>query len=241
MRPVPAIDRFGRFLECPSVLQQAAYTKIESGDPPFRFRFVRNARARRYILRVVPGGIARVTIPRGGTLDQAQQFLQRNREWLLKQLAKATDSWTHGSRILIRGNPVVLVVDGDFVTAGEWRIPLGGRSVRSTVESHLYALAAPELTKKTYEFAEQFGLAVRQVSVRNQRTRWGSCSSRGRISLNWRLMQTPEFVSDYIIVHELMHLREMNHSPRFWREVASAYPAYREAERWLRRHAGLLR
>jgi predicted metal-dependent hydrolase len=78
------------------------------------------------------------------------------------------------------------------------------------------------------------------VLVRNQRTRWGSCSARRTISLNWRLIQTPPFVRDYIIVHELMHLREMNHSQRFWHQVARAYPRWREAEAWLKQHRRLL-
>ena len=73
------------------------------------------------------------------------------------------------------------------------------------------------------------------MSVRNQRSRWGSCSVNGTISLNWRLVQTPEFVRDYIIYHELMHLREMNHSARFWARVEEVCPPWREAEHWLKR------
>jgi hypothetical protein len=82
---------------------------------------------------------------------------------------------------------------------------------------------------------------VCRVVVRNQRTRWGSCSRRGTLSLNWRLVQAPVFVRDYIILHELMHLREMNHSARFWRLVEAACPDYAMAERWLKAHANLLR
>jgi predicted metal-dependent hydrolase len=74
--------------------------------------------------------------------------------------------------------------------------------------------------------------------VRNQRSRWGSCSRRGTISLNWRLIQTPVSVRDYVILHELAHLKEMNHSKRFWREVARLCPDYKEAENWLKRHSG---
>jgi len=77
--------------------------------------------------------------------------------------------------------------------------------------------------------------------VRSQKSRWGSCSRRGTISLNWRLIQTPDFVRDYIILHELAHLREMNHSPRFWRAVIEFCPGYRDAERWLRAHSDILR
>jgi len=82
---------------------------------------------------------------------------------------------------------------------------------------------------------------VRHVTVRNQRSRWGSCSASGTISLNWRLVQTPESVRDYIIYHELVHLRyEMNHSGRFWARVAEVCPWWQEAEYWLKRNGSLL-
>jgi len=81
---------------------------------------------------------------------------------------------------------------------------------------------------------------VRRITVRNQRSRWGSCSRRGTISLNWRLVQTPVFVRDYLVLHELAHLKEMNHSRRFWDEVARLCPGFREAERWLKQHSRLL-
>ena len=81
---------------------------------------------------------------------------------------------------------------------------------------------------------------VKQVTVRNQRSRWGSCSAGGTISLNWRLVQTPDSVRDYIIYHELMHLREMNHSDRFWMRVAEICPWWNDAELWLKRNGSLL-
>jgi predicted metal-dependent hydrolase len=84
-------------------------------------------------------------------------------------------------------------------------------------------------------------LPARRVTVRNQRSRWGSCSRHGTISLNWRLIQTPTHVQDYIILHELCHLREMNHSARFWREVERVCPNSAAAERWLNQHSALLR
>ena len=82
------------------------------------------------------------------------------------------------------------------------------------------------------------GVLGQQISVRNQRSRWGSCSAGGTISLNWRLVQTPDFVRDYIIYHELMHLKEMNHSNRFWTRVEEVCPHWRDAERWLKRQPG---
>ena len=78
------------------------------------------------------------------------------------------------------------------------------------------------------------GIEVHRISIRNQRSRWGSCSRRGSISLNWRLVLVPDFVREYVMLHELMHRRELNHSPRFWRLVAGVCPRLVEARRWLR-------
>jgi predicted metal-dependent hydrolase len=101
-------------------------------------------------------------------------------------------------------------------------------------------LAARELPARVLELAAPHHLPVQRVTVRNQRSRWGSCSRRGTISLNWRLVQTPLFVRDYLVLHELAHLREMNHSSRFWSEVERICPDFPEAERWLKQHSGLL-
>jgi hypothetical protein len=112
--------------------------------------------------------------------------------------------------------------------------------LRPTLEAHFLRMAKVELPGRTWELAAVTGMAVSAVSVRNQRTRWGSCTSEGGISLNWRLIQTPDFVRDYIIHHELMHLKEMNHSDRFWARVEEVCPGWREAERWLKRNGSLL-
>jgi predicted metal-dependent hydrolase len=109
------------------------------------------------------------------------------------------------------------------------------------VEAWFREIAGPELTARAFELARLHAQPIARVRVGNQRTRWGSCSISGTISLNWRLIQTPPFVRDYIIVHELMHLREMNHSRRFWEHVAAACPEYKSAEAWLRNNACLLR
>ena len=96
------------------------------------------------------------------------------------------------------------------------------------------------LGNRTWELSALTGVEVKHVTVRDQRSRWGSCSANGTISLNWRLVQTPESVRDYIIYHELMHLREMNHSARFWARVEEVCPGWREAEHWLKRNGSLL-
>ena len=110
---------------------------------------------------------------------------------------------------------------------GATRLPAGD-------EANLRRQAARELPARLADLARAHGFAVSGVSIRNQRTRWGSCSASGRISLNWRLVRVPPDVRDYVLLHELVHLRHHDHSPRFWRELARLCPHYAEARRRLR-------
>jgi len=195
----------------------------------------RRHNARRYILRLNENGDGGcVTIPRSGSWDEARRFARRNVPWLEERLQRWREkakSALPENQILFRGEPV----------ATETLIALFPNSQGASAKSILWALARNELPPRVNELAAVHGLAVKRVSVRDQRSRWGSCSVKGVISLNWRLVQTPEFVRDYIIVHELMHLREMNHSDRFWNLVYAAFPRTNEAERWLKSHGTMLR
>ena len=211
---------------------------------------VRHPRARRYLLRLRPDGTARVTIPRGGSLGAAVEFAQRNATWLARQLERLAARpgkpavWTLGTEILFRGERVRIAAnDLDRLCFADQQVPVpaDGSNLRPIIERHLRKLATLELPLRVTELATQHGLNVGRVSVRNQRTRWGSCSRRGTISLNWRLIQTPASVRDYIILHELAHTRQMNHSARFWQEVEKVCPEYRSAERWLKQHSALLK
>lgn len=101
--------------------------------------------------------------------------------------------------------------------------------------------AEAELPPRLLALAASLGLTVGKVTIRNQRTRWGSCGRDGHITLNWRLMLMPDQVRDYVLIHELMHLRRLDHSPAYWRLVADACPGYREARQWLRAHGASLR
>ena len=94
--------------------------------------------------------------------------------------------------------------------------------------------ARRELPPRLLELAARHGLTVSRVSIRNQRWRWGSCSRNGHICLNWRLVMMPESVRDYVLIHELMHLKRMDHSPKFWKLVAEACADYRSARDYLR-------
>jgi predicted metal-dependent hydrolase len=211
-------------------------------------RLVRHPRARRYLLRLRPDGTAQVTIPRGGSAHAARSFAERQIPWLEKQWQRLQDrprvhaEWVVGSQILFRGESVaILAAAPGYVQLGAELIKCGeAANLRPALQKHLGRLAARELPPRVRELAAQHGVEVAAVSVRNQRTRWGSCSRHGRISLNWRLIQLPGFASDYVILHELMHRRQLNHSPKFWREVAQVCPEYEKAERWLKQHSALL-
>ena len=100
-------------------------------------------------------------------------------------------------------------------------------------EPGLRKRAVKELPAELLALADRFGISVTRVSIRNQRSRWGACSSRGSITLNWRLVLVPAFVREYVMIHELMHRRELNHSKRFWKHVAAACPRHEDARKWL--------
>jgi predicted metal-dependent hydrolase len=222
------------------------------GSQLMSLTMVRHPRARRYLLRLLADGSARVTIPRGGSAKAAREFAERHTSWLAGQLQRLhsrppeSSAWQIGSEIFFRGEKVLIQAGADgeaFVQSGNEmiRISTTASDLRPAIERHLRGLAARELPPLVMELAMQHGVTVRRVSVRGQKTRWGSCSRRATISLNWKLVQTPIYVRDYIVLHELMHLRQMNHSRKFWREVESVCPDYQTAENWLKQNAKLLR
>jgi predicted metal-dependent hydrolase len=219
-------------------------------------QLVRHPRARRYVLRLTADGVPRVTIPRWGSKREALAFLESQRDWdareRLRQAervrARPAREWRDGRTILLEGRPMVLrraanrrvgVVEGEDVLHVTPR-PRDGDDLRPVAMAWMLARAKGVLPARLLELAARFDLAVTQVSVRNQRARWGSCATGGRISLNWRLVQTPDAVRDYVLIHELMHLRQPNHSARFWALVARACPDHEVSRRWLRAHEAAL-
>lgn len=214
-----------------------------------RVEFVRKRRARRYILRMRPDGSARVTIPPGGSQAGALAFAAQHGGWMERQLLKprpaAAAPWGIGTEIWFRGErwPLRSGERPDEIAFANHsvRVRSGTGCCRAEIEWELRRLATGELVARTVELARLHEIAIARVSVRDQRSRWGSCSATGTISLNWRLIQTPPPVRDYIILHELMHRLEMNHSPRYWERVAAVCPEYPAAEAWLKEHRELLR
>ena len=207
----------------------------------YEVSITRHRRARRYLLRVCPDGSLRLTVPRGAAIAEGLQFAARQADWIERERIRQrrrSAPWGDGSRVLFRGVEERLRVTGATACCGGELIALSNvvADVRAAVEAHFRAVATRELPASCLELAAVHGLKVTRVTVRNQKSRWGACSPRGLITLNWRLIQMPPAVSEYVLFHELMHLRQPNHSRRFWREVESVCPTWRESERWLRRH-----
>jgi predicted metal-dependent hydrolase len=161
------------------------------------------------VIRVRPDGTVCVTVPRWGSRRHAEIFVQQERAWIERQLARMV---TDLPRLAYTSEAIA---------------ELRGQAERD-LPWHLHRLAA------------HHGLTVKRVTVRDQRSRWGSCSPLGHICLNWRLVLMPDEVRDYVLVHELMHLRRLDHSRHFWRLVARACPDHEEARRWLRENRLLL-
>jgi predicted metal-dependent hydrolase len=226
---------------------------LVAGARTYDVEFVRVRRARHYILRLVGPGKARVTIPRGGSRAEAERFVRDRVGWLererYRQAVQITSSgpWRAGTIVLLRGSEATLGVEraGD----GKTQIRLGDvdftidtpapTDLRPLVERRLRDLAAHELPPRARELADAHGFRPSGLTIRNQRSRWGACSPGGRLSLNWRLVQMPPNVRDYVILHELVHLQHLNHSARFWQKLARLCPDYREARAWLSANARL--
>jgi predicted metal-dependent hydrolase len=214
--------------------------------------FVRSDRARSYRLTLRKDGVAAVTIPVRGSEREARAFAEQHRDWLTRARARharrprPASVWSVGTQVLWRGEMTEIRAAGAAerprvcLAADIFSVPALEGDLRAPLEAGFARRAKIELPARTWELAAETRANLKHVTVRNQRSRWGSCSAGGTVSLNWRLVQAPESVRDYIIYHELMHLREMNHSARFWSRVDEVCSWWRDAERWLKRNGSLL-
>ncbi len=130
--------------------------------------------------------------------------------------------------------PPVTIADGEIRVRGD------PRHIPRRVRDHLAALARDELARRARPLAARIGRKIARVSVRDTKSRWGSCSASGNLSFSWRLIFAPERVIDYVVAHEVAHLAEMNHGPRFWRLVESLAPGNAQPRAWLDRHRARL-
>ncbi len=225
---------------------------MEAGGRHLPVSFKVNRRAKKYLIYVRRTAEISVTIPRYGSALGAAKFLAQQNQWIerawrkIEAQGQARGRLEPGSKVWFRGSLAVIQTEPEGnrarVLAGDELCGLAdpGQDFRTVVENRLKEIARNELPVRVTELAALHGSRVQTVAVRNQRTMWGSCSRRGAISLNWRLAHVPQAVRDYVIVHELMHLREMNHSARFWALVKGACPDFEQYRRWLKENGRAL-
>jgi predicted metal-dependent hydrolase len=201
------------------------------------YRITRNPRARGLRLVVDARGV-RVTLPRRTPERLAEAALRSRGEWVLDALDKVRVAAPAALGI----GDLVPLLDGVVpITAGGSGICVDpSQPVDIQVEQWFRRAARGHLGDLVEEWALRLGVTPRRVVVRGQRSRWGSASTRGEISLNWRLMMAPTQVGEYVVIHELAHLLVMDHSPRYWAVVARHCPDHLDRRRWLRLHGDAL-
>ena len=209
---------------------------------PVRLR--RNARAKKMILRVdgVNGDI-KLTAPKHVSLSALRKFLNEHKNWIEVERAKVQAHAALGSGDVLpyQGERFTL----EFLDASPRKVQLfdgkilvGGPADQAParLERWLRAEAKKTLTDDAADFAEQLGVAIARISIGDMKSRWGSCSSSGTLRFNWRLLLAPVDVRRYVAAHEVAHLLEMNHSPRFWGHVEGMMADYTRHRAWLRKN-----
>ncbi|MCI5044751.1 MAG: M48 family metallopeptidase [Aquisalinus sp.] len=217
---------------------------IEGREIPVELRV--NRRARRYILKVDPFKPAiLLTCPSERQKKAALAFAGERLDWIARQLSEAPtpQPFIAGTNIPLRGVDHEIINEPDKrrsveVYASPKRIVIGGDPIHlgRRLEDWLRREARRDFSAQADLFCTQLGVDRRRITVRDTKTRWGSCSSNGTISFNWRLILSPKFVYRYVIAHEVSHLRHMDHSVLFWRTVDSLVGDRQEAESWLKDH-----
>ncbi|MDP3061587.1 MAG: SprT family zinc-dependent metalloprotease [Chloroflexota bacterium] len=221
-----------------------------------RYTLKRSARARyvRFEVRSETG--LTVVVPLRYPLDKLSEMLRAKRHWILAKLTQfertpppRPDKFTDGSSIPYLGRSLRVTVTGDIggaggvtrdgdglvVTAGP-----GNGCVSALLEHWYRAQAARVIRARVEELGAVLGVSYNRLTIRGQRTRWGSCSRKGNLNFNWKLLMAPQPVVDYVVVHELAHLAVMDHSKRFWSLVAQHCPDWRAHRRWLKEHGAEL-
>lgn len=221
---------------------------LEFPDTRLSYAIRASARRRTLSLELRPDGSLTVAAPRGMALTTIRAFVESRRVWieakraLISQPVPARPALESGARLSYLGADLVLNVASAPARRAACRresdtlvieVP-HNKPMRPAIEAWYRREAARHAAARVAHFAPQVGRAVNRITIRAQRTRWGSCSSSGAISLNWRLMQAPPEIFDYVVVHELCHLLVPNHSPRFWAEVARVLPDWRSRRAELR-------
>jgi predicted metal-dependent hydrolase len=212
-------------------------------------RLRRHRQARRYTLRIDASSRDVVlTIPPRGSIREAKEFAQKHGDWIAARLKRLPEAapFAHGVDVPLRGVAHRIVhrrnqrgtVWTETSSAGEPLLCVAGEAVHLNrrVNDFLRREATRDIEAASRRYASELGLTIKRISVRDQSSRWGSCSNTGVLSFSWRLILAPSFVLDYLAAHEVCHLVELNHSPRFWRLVKRLYPHCDRAKTWLDVH-----
>ena len=215
-------------------------------DLPYRIR--RSDRARRVRVSVDAQGAVEVVLPRRSPASAAPAAIEELRPWIERRLhaagkLRATIA-ARGATLPYLGTQLTLTPQAGRTRAHRTRdallVPAEPDRARQAIERWYRRAAAAEIAPRLDAAAAALRTSYTTLSIRGQRTRWGSCSSTGAMSFNWRLLLAPAPVLDYVVWHEACHLRVMDHSPRFWALVRSRCPDYEEQRRWLRLHGATL-
>ena len=212
-------------------------------------RIRRHRQARRYTLRIHAATREVIlTMPPRGSLREAKEFAQKHGGWIAARLHRLPEAapFAHGTVVPLRGVPHRIVhrpgvrgtVWPEASDGGEALLCVAGEAphLDRRVSDYLRREAQHDLHAASRRAAERLGVAIKRISVRDQSSRWGSCSTTGVLSYSWRLILAPPFVLDYLAVHEVAHLVEMNHSARFWRLVNGVCADSHRAKVWLDVH-----
>jgi predicted metal-dependent hydrolase len=212
-------------------------------------RLRRHRQARRYTLRIDAASREVVlTMPPRGSVKEAKEFAQKHGGWIAARLKRLPEAapFAHGIEVPLRGVPHRIVhrrgergtVWTEADADGNGLICVAGEAahVNRRIGDFLKREAQRDLDAASRRYADALDVAIKRISVRDQSSRWGSCSNTGVLSFSWRLIFAPPFVLDYLAAHEVSHLVELNHSPRFWRLVKRLYPNVERAKVWLDVH-----
>jgi predicted metal-dependent hydrolase len=224
----------------------------EVGGRTLPLRIVENTRARRLTLRIDPGGRGlRVTVPPGIPAREVDRFIDRHQGWLEARLAKVPDKpqVRPGVKIPVRGIPHLIVHEpskrGSVTVAevnGQPALIVHGERTHlpRRVADFLKREAKKDIDALVAKHTATVGRKAKAVRFKDTTSRWGSCTSDGTLSFSWRIMMAKPTVIDYLVAHEVAHLKEMNHGPNFWKLCGELCPRTDEAKAWLKKNGGAL-
>lgn len=206
-----------------------------------------SSRATSYRLSLPHTGRPQLTVPKFGRWGEAKQFLDKHTPWLAERMEKSVKpvAFVRGAIVPLRGVDHRIVPTGrvrGVVEVGEHKgerallVPGEAEHRSRRLIDWLKSEAAVDLDKRSRVHAANLGVTFKSISMRSQTTRWGSCSTTGKLNYNWRLVLAPPFVLDYVAAHEIAHLLEMNHSQDFWDVVSRTLPTMERGREWLRVH-----